>query len=124
MRPVSKNPASPLLQHGRLEAQLPQTVLYVGVAHEEPPQQLRTVVLDHHRDRPLIDGQILLRIPVVGLAERVMMPKVVGVVLDQMTRIVRFWSFAFLNNSIIAVQEKIPLYKVLKMLFRESAMDS
>lgn len=54
----------------------------------------------------------------------VMMPKVVGVVLDQMTRIVRFWSFAFLNNSIIAVQEKIPLYKVLKMLFRESAMDS
>lgn len=55
---------------------------------------------------------------------RVMMPKVVGVVLDQMTRIVRFWSFAFLNNSIIAVQEKIPLYKVLKMLFRESAMDS
>lgn len=53
-----------------------------------------------------------------------MMPKVVGVVLDQMTRIVRFWSFAFLNNSIIAVQEKIPLYKVLKMLFRESAMDS
>ena len=57
-------------------------------------------------------------------AHWVMMPKVVGVVLDQMTRIVRFWSFAFLNNSIIAVQEKIPLYKVLKMLFRESAMDS
>lgn len=56
--------------------------------------------------------------------QKVMMPKVVGVVLDQMTRIVRFWSFAFLNNSIIAVQEKIPLYKVLKMLFRESAMDS
>ncbi len=56
--------------------------------------------------------------------DKVMMPKVVGVVLDQMTRIVRFWSFAFLNNSIIAVQEKIPLYKVLKMLFRESAMDS
>lgn len=58
------------------------------------------------------------------LLRLVMMPKVVGVVLDQMTRIVRFWSFAFLNNSIIAVQEKIPLYKVLKMLFRESAMDS
>ena len=59
-----------------------------------------------------------------GLKKRVMMPKEVGDVLDQMTSIVRFWSFAILNNSIIAVQEKIPLYKVLKMLFRESAMDS
>ena len=54
----------------------------------------------------------------------VMMPKVVGDILAQMTRIVRFWSFAFLDNTIIAIQEKIPLYKILKMLFREPAMDS
>lgn len=55
---------------------------------------------------------------------KVMMPKLVGDILAQMTRIVRFWSFAFLDNTIIAIQEKIPLYKILKMLFRESAMDS
>ena len=30
-----------------------------------------------------------------------MMPKVVGGILAQMTRIVRFWSFAFLDNTII-----------------------
>ena len=53
-----------------------------------------------------------------------MMPKEVGDVLDQMTSIVRFWSFAILDNTIIAIQEKIPLYKILKMLFREPAMDS
>ena len=61
-----------------------------------------------------------------------MMPKVVGGILAQMTRIVRFWSFAFLDNTIIAIQEKIPLYKILKMLFykilkmlfRKPAMDS
>lgn len=53
-----------------------------------------------------------------------MMPKEVGGILDQMTRIVRFWSFAFLDDSIIATKEQIPLYEVLEMLFRKTAMDS
>ena len=44
--------------------------------------------------------------------------------MDQMTRIIRFWSFAIHADSLIAIKEQIPFHKVFKMLFRESVMDS
>lgn len=70
------------------------------------------------------DAAFIVQLCVFRSSVLVMMPKEVGDILAQMTRIVRFWSFAFLDNTIIAIQEKIPLYKILKMLFREPAMDS
>ena len=56
----------------------------------------------------------------------VMMPKVVGGILAQMTRIVRFWSFAFLDNTIIAILKccsESPRW-ILKLSFKCPKNDS
>ena len=41
------------------------------MAHEEFPKQSAAVILNHDGYRPLVDGKITLRIPVVRFAESV-----------------------------------------------------
>src|SRR5688572_5819055 len=53
------------------EAQRVQPVLHFGHAHEQLPQQTRTMVLHHHDDRALVDGEKGVGEPAAPFAERI-----------------------------------------------------
>ena len=57
------------LQSGTREAEPAQPGLHFGNAHEQLPQQPGAMVLDHDDDRPLVDGQEGVGVPVALLAE-------------------------------------------------------
>ncbi len=48
----------------KLKSQSLKPFLNFRSLHKQPPEQAAAVVFDHHRDRPLVDGQVSLRKPV------------------------------------------------------------
>src|ERR1700733_12533935 len=54
-----------------LEAQLLHPLADLGNAHEQLPDETRSVILDHDHDRPLADREVTVGVPVILLAETV-----------------------------------------------------
>src|ERR1700683_3330560 len=54
-----------------LEAQLLHPLADLGNAHEQLPDEARSVILDHDHDRPLADREVTVGVPLVLLTESI-----------------------------------------------------
>src|SRR5256885_8677539 len=69
--PLAPSAAVRLAQVRAREAEPAQSGLHLRNAHEQPPQQPRAMVLHHHDDGPLIDGDVGISVPAAVLAESI-----------------------------------------------------
>lgn len=63
-----------LFSWGKRKTKFCKAFLHFGILHEIIPQQAGPVIFDHDDDRPLIDGEVGIGIPIPGLIEGIIGP--------------------------------------------------